>query len=187
MASQKSILLDLGGVVFEYSGRDSDTIDWTIVKELNLTFDKLSLGQDTLENYLGEYNRRTALNLNPREFLENIWDTLTYNEDLITYLRTRYPIYILSDNYRENIAYISKRFHFQDWCRRQFYSFDFEMTKTNPTIFVKVIEELEIPIEDLIFIDDSPEKIASARSVGLQSIQFLNNQQLFDELSTISG
>jgi len=180
-----SILLDLGGVVFNYSGRESETIKWDVVLELNVKFDKLSLGEDTLENYLAEYNNRTNQSLAPKEFLREIWDTLDYNEELLKYLSQNYLIYILSDNYRENIEYINKRFNLSNYCEGQFYSYDYGMTKRNPEIFRKVLLDIGKPIEEFTFIDDSDYKIESAQSIGLKSVLYENNQSLFDAIEKL--
>lgn len=44
-------------------------------------------------------------------------------------------IVIVSDNYRENIEYISEKYEFSKWAERQFYSFDYKIEKSNPLFF----------------------------------------------------
>jgi FMN phosphatase YigB (HAD superfamily) len=78
---------------------------------------------------LAEYNAATNQQLTDQEFLEAIWDTLEMNTELVDYLNARYDIIVVSDNYRENIQYVAKRFDFASWATRQIYSYDYGSSK----------------------------------------------------------
>jgi HAD superfamily hydrolase (TIGR01509 family) len=179
----KNILLDLGGVVFQSTGISNERIHWDIITQLNHRYGhQLNIGEDLFATFMRDYNALTAQQLSGQEFLEAVFDTLAFNHELVDFLQKSYPINILSDNYRENIAYISQRYHFDRYFKRQFYSFDFALTKNDPEIFRKVIQALDVPAEDFIFIDDSPRKLDSALAVGLKGIQFRDNAQFFADL-----
>lgn len=177
----KNVLLDLGGVVFNSTGLSNEKIDWKIISQLNHKYGhQLNIGEISAQPFLDEYNQLTSQELILADFLQSIFDTLEFNSQLISFLSERAHIYILSDNYRENIAYISKRYKFATWSKKQFYSYDFELTKYQGTkIFELVLQNLDIKASDLIFIDDSPEKIKFAQQCGIPSIIYKNNQQLF--------
>ena len=178
------VILDLGGVVFETTGKNSSLIDWGIVSKLNHKYGHaLNIGEDLFPVFMQDYNQLTHQNLEGHEFLKAIFDTLHFNQELINFLKARFKkLIILSDNYRENIAYIAERYHFHAWADRQFYSFDFEMTKDNPILFQKVLALSEYAAAEVIFIDDSPRKIASAEQCGIKSYLFQNNKLLFQQL-----
>lgn len=90
---------------------------------------------------------------------------------------------IVSDNYIENIEYISKRYNFESGSIKQIYSFDYSMVKSNPEFFSKLTEELnEYKTNDMIFIDDSIGKLESARKSGIKGILYGNNSQVKNEL-----
>ena len=182
----KIVLLDLGGVVFESTGISNDLIHWEVVTELNYKYGyQMSAGEDLFETFLIEYNQKANQQLSGPAFLEAIFDTLQFNRELVDLIRKDYPIYIVSDNYRENIAYISQRFHFSDWAEKQFYSYDFGLLKTDKEFFKLLLDQLEESPEELLFIDDSKSKIDNAAEYGIQGIQFQNNAQVASALELL--
>ena len=184
--NQKSIvLLDLGGVVFQLSGSSNKKINWDIIWELNAKYGAdMDLGGDGFPNFLSEYNTLTNQELHDTEFLEYVFDTLDFNQELIDRLREQRDIIIVSDNYPENIAYISKRYDFASWSIKQFYSYDYKMYKSNPEFFKKLLEDLKgYNLTDMIFIDDSESKLQSAAQNGIKGVLYKNNEQLKQQLS----
>ena len=150
----KIVLLDLGGVVFESTGISNELINWKVVSALNYKYGyQMSAGENLFETFLLEYNRETNQQLEGAEFLEAIFDTLKFNKELVELISKDFPIYIVSDNYRENIAYISQRFHFSDWAKKQFYSYDFGLLKTDKEFFKLLLEQLEETADQFLFID----------------------------------
>ncbi len=117
--------------------------------------------------------------------MQAVFDTLEINQALIDWLRQRSEIIIVSDNYRENRAYISERYPFRQWASQQIYSFDYHMVKADPRFFAKLKEDLsDASIEDMIFIDDSIHKIESAAQHGIRGILYTSNEQLFRDYET---
>jgi FMN phosphatase YigB (HAD superfamily) len=125
-----------------------------------------------------DYNQLTQQSLSGDLFLKLVFDTLEFNQELVDLLSVDHRIIIVSDNYRENIEYISQRYHFSNWAEQQFYSFDFKMEKSNPLFFKLLLEKIKVEVDDLIFIDDSPQKLESARLHGIRGVLFENNQQI---------
>lgn len=165
------LLLDLGGVVFTSTGRSNPIIDWSVISRLNHKYGHdLNVGKDAFPVFLSEYNEVTQQQLTGPNFLFEIFNTIDFNQELIDFLLPKFRIYIASDNYRENIAYISERYHFADWSEGAFYSFDLEMPKTNPLFFTTVMNTLDVRPEELFLIDDSPKKLAAAAQVGIQGL-----------------
>ena len=109
------------------------------------------------------------------------------NRELVEWLKPRFRLFILSDNYRENIAFISQRFHFADWTEGQYYSFDFELDKTNPEIFRLVLEDLGLKGSSVFYLDDDPGNIERAAAFRVKGVQFTNNEQAFAELEALLG
>ena len=182
MKKKKIALLDLGGVVFQMFGKSNKEIDWTIIQQLNEKYGTSTGGLD-FPNFLLAYNELTKQALKGEEFLEKVFDTLDFNQELIEFIRRDRDIIIVSDNYRENIEYISKRYHFSDWSIQQIYSYEYEMYKSNPAFFQQLLEEnKELKLENLLLIDDSPSKLDSAFKNGICGIQFINNKQVIREI-----
>jgi len=185
--SKKIILLDLGGVVFQMSGTSNEVIDWDIINKLNdIYMYELSLGKDKFPDFLAAYNARTHQTLIGKEFLQYLFDTLTFNKELIDIVSAYGEVIIVSDNYRENIEYISKRYEFDTWASQQFYSYDFELFKSTPKFFKRLLAELRAySKEDMILIDDSPNKLESAAKNGIKGILFQNNEQVVAALTDL--
>ncbi|MEM1217756.1 MAG: hypothetical protein AAGH79_02545 [Bacteroidota bacterium] len=181
MKKRPITLLDLGGVVFQSTGQSNATIDWAIITALNHQYGHaLNIGEDRFPDFLQDYNQQTQQVLSGPEFLRAVFDTLAINQPLIDWLRQRSEIIIVSDNYRENIAYISERYKFHEWASQQIYSFDYRMVKADARFFAQLIEDLpDYSIEEMIFIDDSIHKIESAAQHGIRGILYQSNEQLF--------
>ncbi|MEL6718634.1 MAG: hypothetical protein AAFP82_07960, partial [Bacteroidota bacterium] len=118
MNKKKIALLDLGGVVFQMFRKSNREIDWEMIWNLNEKYVTETGGLD-FPNFLLEYNELTKQTLKGEEFLEKVFDTLDFNKELIEFIKRDRDIIIVSDNYRENIEYISKRYHFTDWSIQQ--------------------------------------------------------------------
>lgn len=187
MKKKPPILLDLGGVTFQSTGISNEVINWTEVSKLNYKYAReMSVGDVGLPAFLADYNAATNQQLADMEFLDAIWDTLEMNTELVDYLNARYEIIIVSDNYRENIEYVAKRFDFASWASQQFYSYDYHLLKEDPPFFERLIKELPYPPEELYLIDDSPNKLASAAKVGIGGILFTTNEEVFRALEGLA-
>lgn len=182
MKKKKVALLDLGGVVFQSLGKSNKEINWKIVWELNEKYGPKKEGL-AFPDFLFEYNKLTNQNLKEEEFLEKVFDTLDFNQQLIDFIKKERDIIIVSDNYKENINYISKRYDFESWSIKQVYSFEYKVNKSNPKFFKKLLEEnKEYEVKDLILIDDSKSKLESAFKNGIKGIHYKNNEQIRREI-----
>lgn len=184
--SNQIIFLDLGGVVFQSTGKSNSQIDWTIITTLNERYGyDLNIGKDKFPEFMADYNKLTSQNLSGLEFLEKLFDTLEINTELINIVKSYADIVIISDNYKENIEYISKRFDFESWAKAQVYSFDYQLIKSNPQFFQRLVKDFtKYKINSLLLIDDSHEKLKSASDNGIAGIHFHNNDQTERELKT---
>lgn len=180
-------LLDLGGVVFQSTGISNQYINWTIISELNAMYSyDLNIGKNKFPDFMNDYNAKTQQDLQGTVFLKELFDTLTINTELIDAIRQVSEIIIVSDNYRENIEYISKRYDFDQWSVAQIYSFHYNMQKENPLFFKHLLEDLnEYSASNLVFIDDSLEKLDSASQHNIPGIYFHDNDQTIKELTSI--
>lgn len=188
MKKDRISLLDLGGVVFQSTGTSNAVIHWKVISQLNDQYGHaLNIGEDLFPDFLASYNQLTGQTLSGEAFLAAVFDTLRINSELIELLRSDSDIIIVSDNYRENIEYISKRYDFESWSVGQIYSYDYQMVKSNPLFFEKLLKDLE-PFEkqQMVFIDDSPKKIESAQKSGIKGILFQNTEQVKQALRDLN-
>lgn len=181
MRENKAILLDLGGVVLQPDNVLDPNINWRIINELNTKYE--SGEKYTFDDLYRHHNTLTGQSLTKTIFLDKIFSTLKVNEALVSIVRAYGDIIIVSDNYRESVNYIAKKYDFDRWSIKQVYSYDYKMVKSNPEFFKKLLKEVpQYTPENLLLIDDSPEKLKSAATVGIQGIRYENNTQIKDDL-----
>jgi putative hydrolase of the HAD superfamily len=76
-------------------------------------------------------------------------------------------------------------FRHQDWARRfthNTWSCYLRLAKPDPAIYHHVLDAIQTPAEEVLFLDDRQENILSAEAVGLHGILFRNARQLRDDL-----
>lgn len=56
------------------------------------------------------------------------------------------------------------------------------IAKPHPQIYQRTLEDLAIPAEEALFIDDREENIEGARAVGLRGILYQNKEQTYSDL-----
>ena len=103
--------------------------------------------------------------------------------DLLMALASAYELALLSDHAVEWVSYITSIHPFLEVFRQTFFSCDLKRTKRDPRTFAHVLDALSISPAKCLFIDDNPENVQVAQSVGIPSLRFLNADQLATELS----
>jgi len=63
----------------------------------------------------------------------------------------------------------------------KFLSYNIGHLKPNPEIYHHVIDNVQFPKEELFFIDDIKSNVESARSEGIDSVQYTNHNELLKE------
>jgi len=61
-------------------------------------------------------------------------------------------------------------------------SCDVGMRKPNPKIYKLILKRLKLPAKQVLFIDNQEWNIKPAKKLGIKTILFKNNKQLFKEL-----
>lgn len=106
--------------------------------------------------------------------------------DILRRLAPDRRLVLLSDHAAEWIAYIETIHAFWDLFEKTFFSFDLKRTKEDPRTFSAVLDALSTSPGDCLFVDDNPQNVAVARSVGIPSVRFVCAAQLAAELACSS-
>src|SRR5271169_1714769 len=72
-----------------------------------------------------------------------------------------------------------------DWVKcftHNTWSCELRLAKPDPAIYHHVLDAIQTPAEEVLFLDDREENVLSAEAVGLQGIIFRNVQQLQEDL-----
>ena len=102
--------------------------------------------------------------------------------DILAGLAPDYELVLLSDHAAEWIAYIRSIYPFLTLFKRTFFSYELGKLKRDPEAFSHILRELSVPAHRCLFIDDNPENVTVAQSVGLPGICFVDAEQLASEL-----
>ncbi len=143
-----------------------------------------SLSED---DYLAQVIEKNAWTIAPDRLKtlirQNFNATLPETIEIARQLSHSYRLALLSDHAREWATYIVTTHKFlDDLFVRKLFSYEIGSTKHEPRIFHILLDMLPAAPGQCLFIDDNPRNIEVARSVGIDSIRFLDAEQLREEL-----
>ena len=113
-----------------------------------------------------------------------MWATL--NEEMVAWagalqdrgMRTA----ILSNMGEELLRYMRQEFGWLREFDHHTWSCELGIAKPDPAIYTHTCEKLEVAPQEAVFLDDKPENISAANSVGIHAILFTNIEQLQKDL-----
>jgi len=153
-------------------------------------FRLLMEGKITEDEFWLKVIQRNNWNISIDKFkkaIRNNFDEIEGTRDIIEKLKNNgYKLGLLSDHSREWIAHCNNKFDYHKLFHSTQYSFEVACCKTDKKSFELLLEKLGEKAENCLFIDDNENNIAVAKSIGLNTIQFKNPEQLKKELSSLS-
>jgi putative hydrolase of the HAD superfamily len=195
MTKTKCILFDIGGVLVDWH------MSW-ITSEVSKRFD---ISEDLIISAFDEHlHKLDSGKIDEFDFWQNIAidtksDLLKNNKESLwdTYFRKnaipKHDVKKLSIDLKNNgftigiISNIEKVTHtiVDDWdmlshFEHKFMSYQIGFSKPDPRIYEHVIQKLPYCADELLFIDDKPSNVESAKNCGISSIHFTN----FDNLQS---
>ncbi len=113
--------------------------------------------------------------------------------EVLLYAKKKFNTYLLSNNneihYQWILKYLEKTFHLtngmDNFFEKTYYSHQMGMRKPNKDIFEKVIQNHQLIIDETLFIDDSPQHILTAKSLGLHTHLMLKSDDLSEIIHAI--
>jgi epoxide hydrolase-like predicted phosphatase len=121
------------------------------------------------------------------QFMADLWREYlgTANTELIEYarrLRPRYRTGIVSNSFvgareREQAA-----FGFEDLVEEIVYSHEAGFSKPDPRIYALICTRLNVPPEQMIFLDDTDACVAGACDAGIHAVRYQDNAQATAEI-----
>lgn len=96
-----------------------------------------------------------------------------------------YPMYALTDNVHEIVAYLRNRYDFWQYFRGVVVSAEIGLLKPEPDIFRHLLETHALQPENTVFIDDMKANVIGAREQGIHAIQFESAEQVARELKAL--
>ena len=187
----KHIIFDLGGVLLniDYSLTERAFIEAGITDFADLysqlsqsdLFDKLETGRMTREEFVAALQEKSGHKLDEATILK-AWNAMLLDFpvrrlQILQQLRLYYDLFLLSNTnevHEESFNDILLRSHgipnigvFFD---KVYLSHRVGLRKPGREIFQRILDENNLKPEDTLFIDDSPQHIATAKELGIQTI-----------------
>lgn len=192
MENIKNIIFDYGNVIFEIDFKIAQASfkklginnieNFFAHKAHNQLFDDFETGAISPAQF--REGIRKAAN-NPaltNEQIDEAWNslligTIQENHDLLLKVKEKYRTFLLSNNneihYDWIINYLKTTFelnNYDEYFEKAYFSQHMKLRKPNTNIFEQVLKENGLNPAETLFIDDSPQHIEGAKSVGLNTL-----------------
>ncbi len=194
-----NIVFDLGGVVFNWqpdaiirSIFEDTAIQDLIRKEIFEHTDWVELDRGTiaLDQAIVRGAARTGL---PSEDIERLLKAvprfLTPIEETIELIRdlsnTNNRLFVLSNMHLASIAYLEQRHRIWDVFDGIVISSRIQMVKPELQIYNYLLNLYQLEPAETIFIDDLPENLMAASSLGIKTIRFFDSAQCARDLEQV--
>ena len=150
-----------------------------------------SIGTITLDDVHEALRDRVGLDDQTlAQYMADVWREYlgTANSELIEYgrrLRPRYRTGIVSNSFvgareREQAAY-----GFEDLVEEIVYSHEVGFSKPDPRIYALICTRLNVPPEEMVFVDDSDVCVAGARDAGIHAVRYQSSAQAIAEIEKL--
>ena len=197
MKKCKAIIFDLGAVIlninyqntideFTKLGVNNAATFYSKKVQTNL-FNQIETGMISSNEFLKALQKETK-NANINQ-VEKAWNAMLLDLpeeriQLIEKLKNNYSIYLLSNTNAIHIDAIKKQLGERKWlafCKlfdKMYLSHELGLRKPDVKIFEYILKEQKLKAEEVFFIDDSPQHIASAKKIGIHCHHLLDDEDI---------
>jgi len=185
-----TFLFDLGGVLFTNGTKK-------FIKELsishNIPEDKL---RKVIDGEIGSLYRESKImrdefwkkvieilqlpetaNTLEQEWIEG-YQIISGTKEIIIELSKKYKVFYLSDNVKERVDSLNKKFNFIRLFKGGIFSHEAGVRKPNQKIYELALHKSNSKPEETIFIDDKPHFFEPAKRLGIETILFTTPEEL---------
>ena len=197
MKKCKAIIFDLGAVIlninyqntideFTKLGVNNAATFYSKKVQTNL-FNQIETGMISSNEFLKALQKETK-NANINQ-VEKAWNAMLLDLpeeriQLIEKLKNNHSIYLLSNTNAIHIDAIKKQLGKRKWlafCKlfdKMYLSHELGLRKPDVKIFEYILKEQKLKAEEVFFIDDSPQHIASAKKIGIHCHHLLDDENI---------
>ena len=192
MQNIKNIIFDYGNVIFNIDFRIaqqgwnqlgiSNATEFFGHKQQDEIFDKFDRGEVSAGEFRDYIRQKSGNQGLTNDQINSAWNSMLLgiepgNHELLIDLKTRYRTFLLSNinaiHYDHIMAYLKKDFGFDGndhLFEKAYYSHLTGKRKPEPGIFQMVLDENGLDPSETLFIDDSPQHLAGAEKLGIQTL-----------------
>ncbi len=148
----------------------------------------LETGQIGPREFFEQVCRRCRLRMGYGKFMEAF--NSIFREDpevikLLSKLKARYPIGLISNTNAAHMDHIKKNFTFVSCIDEMILSHEVGLRKPDPAIYWHALERFGVSPEQAVFIDDVADNVKAAHDIGITAIQFVSAGQLTENLAQL--
>lgn len=116
----------------------------------------------------------------------NYFEPVRETFNLVTRLKKRYRVVLITNTLREWFGFWKDRFSLDEVFDVILTSFEEKVAKNGKEIYLVALRRLKVKPEECVFVDDKEENLETARKLGMNVILFKNPGQLERELKKLS-
>lgn len=194
-----AVLWDLGGVLVQ---TDDPTPRSALADRFEMSVQELEhlvfYGESARQAQLGRLTTYeqweqvgSALHLTGSELSEvkrQFWAGQRVDPDLMVFIRGLRPFVrtaLVSNAFSDLRQTLSQRWQIADSFDEIIISAEVGVRKPDPRIFRLALERLRVEPWQAVLVDNDPENVASARSLGIQTVQYENNSQVMCDVMNL--
>jgi len=125
-----------------------------------------------------------------KELREDFWSGDRLDQELVQYISTLRPTYktaILSNAWSGARIVFTEKYFLKEVVDLILISAEESIAKPDARIYQLAAERLGVGLDEAVFVDDFPENILAARTIGMHAIHFKSTRQMIDELDRLLG
>jgi putative hydrolase of the HAD superfamily len=119
----------------------------------------------------------------PLSQFREVWQEIfSPNRPMIRFLsklKSRYRLLLVSNTNEMHMEFIIGHYPFLDMFDTRIYSYETGIAKPDRGIFMHALEASKAGASECLFVDDSPENVRAAESLGIRSHRFEGNRAFF--------
>lgn len=190
--SRKAVIFDMGGVLVDLDVEDCKKAFKELLGYKNIDqlidachqkgiYGELEEGMLTPEQFRNAVLADSLPGSDPQDVDRAMWHILVgiepYKAELLKRLSDKYDLYLLSNN--NGICMPRSRQLFEEAgipldkvFRKCFLSYEMKALKPSASFYARVIEEIGLPSDQMLFIDDSQKNVEGANQAGLPAVYY---------------
>ena len=206
MGQIKNIIFDLGGVIInldipktisEFNKLSNQPFE-SIYNQLQQTpvFDLFDKGQITEKDFFVELKKVLRNDVTDEELLfawnAMLLDFPKHRLELLSKLKPNYRLFLLSNTNESHVLEFEKTLfvshgyqNLEPFFEKVYYSCRMNQRKPNADIFESVLNENNLIAEETLFIDDSPQHVEGALTLGVKARLLEKNNEVEDLLKEL--
>ncbi len=181
----KAVIFDLGNVLINYdvhtAARNFSKISGISEKEIWRRFflsnfeQSYTRGEITTREFYLKASEALGIKIPFKTFC-HYWNNIFCENNgmakLLSELKKNYPLYLISNTNELHFNYVRKQFNILKFFKRTFPSHKIGARKPDPKIYRRVLRQINLKPQEVIFIDDMKSFVAGAKRVGIYAVRF---------------